>query len=50
MDLILWRHAQAELLNPEINDSARRLTPKGLRQANKMAYWLNANLSIIAAF
>ncbi|MGZ5154068.1 MAG: histidine phosphatase family protein, partial [Burkholderiales bacterium] len=30
MDLILWRHADAE---DGANDAARRLTPKGLKQA-----------------
>ena len=37
MDLILWRHAEAE---PGMPDSARKLTPKGERQAKLMAAWL----------
>ncbi|HYR25770.1 MAG TPA: histidine phosphatase family protein [Aquabacterium sp.] len=62
MDLILWRHAQAETLplddslvasreggevtvviDPD-KDLARRLTPKGERQAERMAAWLNLRL------
>lgn len=65
MDLILWRHAQAQvgppgwqpdaadaarmaqgerpLLTPA-QDLARRLTPKGDRQAERMAAWLNQRL------
>lgn len=42
MELILWRHAEAE---DGLNDLARELTPRGLRQAAKMAAWLNARLS-----
>jgi phosphohistidine phosphatase len=41
MDLILWRHAQAEDSEP---DAARALTAKGRRQAKKMAAWLDRNL------
>ena len=37
MDLILWRHAEAEDGFP---DEARVLTPKGRRQAERMAAWL----------
>lgn len=63
MDLILWRHAQAEVLalSPEQEqaleqgggltvhldpnaDLARALTPKGHKQAEKMAAWLNARM------
>lgn len=42
MELILWRHAEAE---DGLNDLARELTPKGRKQAAKMAEWLNARLS-----
>ena len=38
MDLILWRHADAE---EGADDAARRLTPKGLKQAARMAAWLD---------
>ncbi|MGC8723429.1 MAG: SixA phosphatase family protein [Acidobacteriota bacterium] len=37
MDLILWRHAEAQDGFP---DEARVLTPKGMRQAERMAAWL----------
>lgn len=41
MELILWRHAEAE---DGLNDLARQLTPKGRKQASKMAAWLNLRL------
>lgn len=41
MDLILWRHAEAEDGSP---DAERRLTAKGRRQAKRMARWLAARL------
>jgi phosphohistidine phosphatase len=41
MELILWRHADAELGQP---DSERRLTDKGLKQAARMAEWLVGRL------
>jgi phosphohistidine phosphatase len=41
MDLVLWRHADAE---EGRDDHARRLTPKGLKQAERMAAWLDAHL------
>ena len=41
MELILWRHAEAENGTP---DTARRLTRKGADQAARMAKWLNAKL------
>ena len=47
MDLILWRHAQAEMLSldaPESQDNDRKLTAKGIKQAAKMALWLNSVL------
>ena len=37
MDLILWRHAEAE---EGANDLARELTPKGQKQAARVAEWL----------
>jgi len=39
MELILWRHADAEDNNPQ-GDLARRLTKKGRKQAERMAHWL----------
>lgn len=44
MDLILWRHAEAELLQEGMSDLQRCLTPKGERQAKRMAAWLNQRL------
>ena len=41
MDLILWRHAEAEPGEPDLG---RRLTSKGLKQAERMAAWLDAHL------
>lgn len=41
MDLILWRHAEAEDNFP---DMERALTVKGLKQAKKMAVWLKPRL------
>ena len=41
MDLILWRHAEAEDTTP---DSQRKLTAKGHKQAAKIAAWLRARL------
>ena len=48
MDLILWRHAEArdlaeEQLSTEA-DLARPLTPRGEKQAQRMAEWLNQHL------
>lgn len=41
MELILWRHAEAE---DGVPDSARKLTEKGLKQAQAMAEWLKPRL------
>ncbi len=38
MDLIIWRHAQAEEGTP---DHARALTPQGRKQAARMGAWLD---------
>jgi phosphohistidine phosphatase len=43
MELILWRHADAEEAGPE-GDAPRRLTKKGRRQAERMAEWLRARI------
>jgi len=45
MDLILWRHAEAEIAAPGQDDLQRSLTPKGERQARRMAAWLNHRLA-----
>lgn len=44
MDLILWRHAEAEEDAEIGGDLARRLTPKGEKQAARMAAWLDRQL------
>lgn len=41
MELILWRHADAENGVP---DEERKLTAKGSKQAERMAAWLKENL------
>ncbi len=41
MDLILWRHAEAEEGQP---DMERALTAKGQKQARRMAEWLDGQL------
>lgn len=49
MDLILWRHAEAYALPEDEGDESldlqRKLTPKGERQAVRMAQWLNQRLA-----
>ncbi|MBI3155982.1 MAG: phosphohistidine phosphatase SixA [Burkholderiales bacterium] len=45
MDLILWRHAEAFELREGGDDLARALTPKGERQAARMADWLSRHLT-----
>ena len=44
MDLILWRHAEAEVAGQGSDDLSRQLTPKGERQAARMAVWLDRHL------
>ncbi len=41
MELLLWRHAEAE---EGKDDLARPLTPKGVKQALKMADWLRPRM------
>ncbi len=41
MEIILWRHAQAEVGEP---DEARQLTPQGRKQAARMGAWLDRSL------
>jgi phosphohistidine phosphatase len=43
MELILWRHAEAEDANGK-QDIARELTRKGRKQAERMAEWLRPRL------
>jgi len=44
MNLILWRHAEAEIVRPGEDDLERQLTAKGRRQAERMAGWLEERL------
>lgn len=44
MDLILWRHAEAEDVEDGSEDLARALTPRGEKQAARMAAWLDRQL------
>lgn len=44
MDLILWRHADAEIGTSLLPDAERQLSAKGIKQASKMAGWLNTHL------
>lgn len=50
MELLLWRHAEAEDGFP---DADRRLTPRGEQQAQRMAAWIKThapkNLRIVAS-
>jgi phosphohistidine phosphatase len=42
MNLILWRHAEAE--DQAASDLARQLTPRGRKQAQGIAKWLRTRL------
>ena len=44
MDLILWRHAEAEDPAPGMTDLERALTAKGVKQARRMGQWLDSQL------
>jgi len=44
MDLILWRHAEAEEGGANLPDTKRRLTARGEKHAREMAKWLRARL------
>ena len=44
MDLILWRHAEAEEAEDGGDDLARPLTPRGEKQAARMAAWMDRQL------
>ena len=41
MELILWRHAEAEPGEPDLG---RKLTSKGVKHSRRMAEWLHAQL------
>lgn len=44
MDLILWRHAEAQEWTQGCDDMARRLTSRGEKQAARLAAWLDRQL------
>ena len=44
MDLILWRHADAEITSEGEDDLSRQLTVKGEKQAVRIATWLDRHL------
>ena len=44
MELILWRHAEAEEGDGKLPDEKRRLTTRGEKQAKKVAQWLQRHL------
>lgn len=44
MDLILWRHAEAQEWVEGCDDMARKLTSRGEKQASHMAHWLDRQL------
>lgn len=44
MDLILWRHAEAQELGDGQDDLKRDLTSRGEKQAARMAHWLDRQL------
>lgn len=44
MDLVLWRHAEAQEWSDGCNDMERSLTARGEKQAKRMAHWLDRQL------
>lgn len=44
MDLVLWRHAEAQEWAEGCDDMARSLTSRGEKQATRMANWLDRQL------
>src|SRR5450830_51497 len=44
MDLVLWRHAEAQEWDEGCHDMARPLTARGEKQAARMAAWLDRQL------
>ncbi|OHC62239.1 MAG: histidine phosphatase family protein [Rhodocyclales bacterium GWA2_65_20] len=44
MDLILWRHAEAEEGDGALPDNKRRLTARGEKQSKQVARWLRQHL------
>lgn len=44
MDLVLWRHAEAQEWTEGCDDMARALSSRGEKQATRMANWLDRQL------
>ena len=44
MDLVLWRHAEAQDWVEGCDDMARTLTARGEKQASRMAKWLDRQI------
>ena len=44
MDLILWRHAEAQEPEEGMSDAERALTRRGQQKASRMAAWLDRQL------
>ena len=44
MDLVLWRHAEAQDWVEGCDDMARALTSRGEKQASRMAKWLDRQI------
>ena len=44
-EIILWRHAEAHDATEGQDDLDRKLTVKGQRQAERVAFWLDRNLA-----
>ncbi|MEI6383502.1 MAG: histidine phosphatase family protein, partial [Betaproteobacteria bacterium] len=44
MDLILWRHAEANEIEHDDDDLSRVLTVRGEKQAQRMSNWLDRQL------
>ena len=43
-EIIFWRHAEAHEADADQDDLSRKLTVKGQRQAERVAFWLDRNL------
>ncbi|MBC7944484.1 MAG: histidine phosphatase family protein [Burkholderiales bacterium] len=44
MDIIFWRHAEAEDGGADLPDADRKLTAKGRKHAKQMARWLESRM------
>lgn len=43
-EIIFWRHAEAHEADADQDDLSRKLTVKGQRQAERVAFWMDRNL------